>query len=75
MAENCAFIEFQLCLRWTIGQLLALCKKLGKKLEKKKWEKNSVGFLKNRHLLISDGFLKNLHFLKGGGFLKKSTPF
>jgi hypothetical protein len=54
------FIEFQLCLRWTIDQLLALCKKLGKKIEKKNGKKyikkNSVGFLKNRHLLISDGF-------------------
>jgi hypothetical protein len=40
MAENFAFIEFQLCLRWTIGQLLALCKKLGKKLEKKSEKKN-----------------------------------
>jgi hypothetical protein len=58
MAENFAFIEFQLCLRWIIGRLLALCKKLGKKYIKK----NSVGFLKNRHLLKGD-------------FLKKSTPF
>jgi hypothetical protein len=36
---------------------------LGKKLEKKYIKKNSVGFLKNQHLLISDGFLK------------KPTPF
>jgi hypothetical protein len=40
MAENFAFIEFQLCLRWTIGQLLALCKMLGKKKLEKKSEKN-----------------------------------
>jgi hypothetical protein len=52
MVKNFAFIEFQLCLRWTIGQLLALCKKLGKKLEKKKNQKkkyikkNSVDFFK-----------------------------
>jgi hypothetical protein len=39
MVKNFAFIEFQLCLIWTIGQLIALCKKLGKKLETKKLEK------------------------------------
>jgi hypothetical protein len=39
MAENFAFIEFQLYLRWTIGQLLALCKKLGKKMGKKNQKK------------------------------------
>ena len=64
MAKIFAFIEFQLCLRWTIGQLLALCKKLGKKLGEKKAEKKyikkkSVDFFKNRSLLIDDGFLKN----------------
>jgi hypothetical protein len=55
MAENFAFIEFQLCLRWTIGQIIALCKKLGKKLETKKSENKNIKkkgqfFLKNRHL-------------------------
>jgi hypothetical protein len=42
MAENFAFIEFQLCLRWTIGQIIALCKKLGKKLETKKSENKNI---------------------------------
>jgi hypothetical protein len=31
-------------------------------------KKNSVGFLKNGHLLISDGFLKNQHLLISDGF-------
>jgi hypothetical protein len=46
MAENFVFIEFQLCLRWIIGQLFALCKKVGKKLEKKYIKKKLCRFLK-----------------------------
>ena len=55
--------------------------KLEKKIEKKtigkKYiKKNSVGFLKNRHLLISDDFLRNRHLLKGDDFfLKKRNTF
>jgi hypothetical protein len=45
---------------------LASCNR--KKIGKKYIKKNSVGFLKNQHLLISDGFLKNRHLLKGDGF-------
>ena len=65
-----------------MGQLLALCKELGKTYIKK----NSIGSLKNRHLLISDVFLKKpspfkrwCFFLKIDTFLKvmvfKPTPF
>jgi hypothetical protein len=74
MVKNFVFIEFQLCLRWTIGQLLALCKKLGKKLEKKNQKKYILKkivsiFLKNHHLLKGAPFFSQ-HPLKGVGLSK-----
>jgi hypothetical protein len=67
MAENFAFIEFQLCLRWTIGQIIALCKKLGKKLETKKSENKNIKKKRVSFFKKTDTFFKVMVF--------KLTPF